>query len=347
MSHHATLSPSSFPAMDQCSCYKSKPGDSEASIEGTFQHRELECLIQGADPLSPGWTPGVLWAYEKIINGFDMHKTHSEYKLSLLRDFQEITYGTSDIVGRRNDGHLAVYDYKSGQQRDSSAQLAVYALMAMQKYGETECICLIGYGRDQWEESWILTLEEAERIVYGIIEKVQNDPQPSICEYCSWCEHSGNCSAETEAITTVAAGYEPETLDITAVETWHASEITDPVQMAKVYKVACVLAKWADSAKHHAKEAMMNGMVIPGYKKRNGSKVRKVDDIQGAYEASGMNPQEFLACCTVSVTALEEAIKEKDGLKGKALKSEVAQRFEKVIYIKENAASMVAEKKEK
>jgi len=330
--------------MDQCPCYKSKPGDSEASIEGTRQHKQLEKVLKG-DAEGEKLEAGVIWASDKIRSQFDWFM--SEVEIVLLKDFKEVTFGTADVLGNLNDGMLAVGDYKSGQQRDSSAQLAVYALMAMQKSGRTECKCVIWYGRAEWEESWVLTLEEAERIVYGIIDKVQNDPQPSICEYCSWCEHSGNCSAETEAITTVATEYEPETLDITAVETWHASEITDPVQMAKVYKVACVLEKWAKAAKHHAKDAMLNGMVIPGYKMRNGSKVRKVDDIQGAYEASGMNPQEFLACCTVSVTALEEAIKEKDGLKGKALKSEVAQRFEEVIYIKENAASMVAEKKEK
>ncbi len=36
--------------------------------------------------------------------------------------------------------------------------------MAMQKYGETQCACIVGYGRDQWEDWSILTLEEAERI---------------------------------------------------------------------------------------------------------------------------------------------------------------------------------------
>jgi len=344
MNHHPTLSPSSFPAMDQCPCFKSSGEDTDANVEGMIQHADLEdSLNLGA--VAPNVTPGVEWAFHKIRDMFESYS--SEIKLHLLKDFQEVTYGTADVLGYLKNGYLAVGDYKSGQQRDSSAQLAVYALMAMQKHGEIACRCFIWYGRDEWEESWILTIEEAEAIVYGIIESTDN-PESKLCDYCNWCKHEGVCSATTTAIATIATSYEPEAIDIEDIETWHTSEITDPAQMAKVYRVACVISKWADSAKHHAKEAVQKGMVLPGFKLRNGAKKRHIADIEAAYNASGMSPSEFLACCSVSVADLEKKLTTSRSVKGKkAIATMMDEVFGDTIYIKENAPSLVAEKEKK
>ena len=346
MSKHHEYSPSKFPALDLCACYESNGETSEAAEEGIKQHKELECLIDGADPQSEGWNEGVLWAYNRIKELFKI--STSEIKLSLLDDdFQEILYGTADVVGYLYNGNLAVGDYKSGQQRDSKAQLAVYALMAMQKHGEKFCQCFIWYGRDKWEESFAFTYEEAYNLVYAIIKKV-GDPskKPNLCEYCAWCKHSGTCGATTQAIATVASGYD-DPIDISSIDTWHASEITDPNQLGKIYEVAQYLAKWADNAKHSIKQKLVQGETVTGYKLRNGAKKRHVSDIAKAHELSGLTPDEFLACCSVAVGKLEKKIAEKEGLKGNAIKETVNARLEEVIYVKENEPSIIKIKEKK
>lgn len=345
--HHETRSPSSLPALDKCPCFVSGPAG-EAAEEGRKQHQQLSMLFDGLDPYSNGTQP-TLWAWQWVQDNMDMHRTKNEVRLSVLRDFEEITYGTADFLGYDVMGYLTVIDYKSGQRRDYYYQLITYALGAMQKYGERECRVVILYGRDEAINEFVIVLEDAEEAVYALFDRLEKGGEPRLCEYCGWCALNGQCAATTKAIAEVAGRYEPEQFDLGSIETWHASELTDPEQMSKVYEVACFLEKWATGAKHHIKQKAIEGVEIPGYKLRAGAKVRTIDEgsIQQAFEASGLTDSEFLSCCSVAVGKLEAAIGQKEDMKGKELKNEVNRRLESVMYLKENAPSLVREKRKK
>ena len=44
--HHATLSPSAFPAFDKCPCFKSSPNSGPAAKRGTELHDQFEEVIK-------------------------------------------------------------------------------------------------------------------------------------------------------------------------------------------------------------------------------------------------------------------------------------------------------------
>lgn len=343
MQHHETHSPSALPALDKCPCFKSAPAG-RAAEEGTRQHQQLTDLYDGKEIDA---APGVKWAWQWVQENMDMHRTGNEVCLSLMRDFEEITFGTADFIGYDKLSALTVIDYKSGQERDYYYQLITYALAAMQKYGEQECRVVVLYGKIETVREFTILKEDAENAVFTLFDRLDGESTPTLCDYCGWCALNGECSATVPAIAAVVEQYPEEPIDTSEIVTFHASEITDPAQMAKVYEIACAVEKWAESAKHHAKQAAIEGMQIPGFRLRNGNKVRKIADtnIPAAFEATGLSREEFFSCCSVAVGKLEKAIAAKEGLKGKALKDEVNNRLADVIYLQENSPSLVRERK--
>jgi hypothetical protein len=303
-------------------------------------------LFDGLDPESNG-TPPTLWAWQWVQDNMDMHRTKNEVRLSLMRDFAKITFGTADFIGFDNESRLTVIDYKSGQQRDYYYQLITYALAAMQKYGEAECRVVTLYGRTEDVHEFMILKEDAEAEVFALFDRLVEGGDPCLCDYCGWCALNGSCEATAPAITAVATRYPEQPIDVTAIETFHASEITDPAQMAKVYELACAVYKWAESAKHHARQAAIEGMEIPGFKLRAGAKRRHVSEsmVVQAFQDSGLTREEFLSCCTVAVGKVEKIIGKKEGIKGNALKDEVNSRLADVMYLQENSPSLVRDKR--
>jgi len=118
-------------------------------------------------------------------------KLITEERISVMRDGEEITFGSMDAYCK---GHL--FDLKTGQKRDYKQQMAAYALGVMQKYGDKELTCHLVYSRFKGVDKFSLTREQAEDIVYAIVDSV-NDPtrSPWPCEYCAWCARKESCTA--------------------------------------------------------------------------------------------------------------------------------------------------------
>ena len=301
--HHA-VSPSKLPMLAKCLCYESAPVGAAAN-EGTRQHEQLAAILTDK-PCADGIEihPGVAWAAE-YINRCTSNILLIEERMSLIGDdFEEITFGTLDVVAAANraDGDkIFVMDYKSGEDWNYGPQMAAYARMAMIRYGRTICEVHELYGRYCQAKKYSLTMAETDYIP-GLIAAAQApDRRPTMCEFCGWCVKQGTCGAAVEPILRVATDYEPESpvakLPLSAVATWRASEITDPNQMAVVLDVASYLYAWASAAKAHAREAAVKGMEIPGYVLKDGAARREFADITAAYAASGLGADAFLACC--------------------------------------------------
>jgi hypothetical protein len=307
----------------KCPCYESAPVGAAAE-EGTRQHEQLARLLADK-PFADGAEihPGVAWAAEYIQRHTGSgqedawHFRLVEERLSLVNDdFEEITFGTLDVVAlvNRADGDkLVVMDYKSGEDWSYGPQMAAYARMAMLRYGVAICEVHELYGRYRKAKKYYLTMAETDCIP-GLIAAAQApDRKPALCEFCGWCAKQGVCQTATDPIVKVATEYEPDgvvaKLPLADVTTWHASQIADPAQMAIVLQVAEHLGKWADAVKAHARDAAKNGMAIPGYKLVPGKMRREfVDGIPAVFAASGLSDEEFLSCCTASVTKVEEAM---------------------------------------
>ena len=133
----------------------------------------------------------VIWSAQYIMSVVGRKKLITEERISVMRDGEEITFGWLDGYCK---GHL--FDLKTGQKRDYKQQMAAYALGVMQKYGDKELTCHLVYSRFKGVDKFSLTREQAEDIVYAIVDSV-NDPtrSPWPCEYCAWCARKESCTA--------------------------------------------------------------------------------------------------------------------------------------------------------
>jgi len=353
--HHSTLSPSSFPMLAKCPCFKAgEPG--EAAQSGTRQHKYLETLLKGDAVVS--FKDTIKSEVEQAEWAADFIRLHTgdnrliEERLSLIDDeFEEITFGTLDVVcmaNRAQGDKLVVMDYKSGEDHGYLPQMAVYARMAMIRFAVESCEVYELYGRRQYPKKYDLNISDTD-FIFDIIAATKNpEKRPCLNEFCKWCSSQGKCPQTVGAITKVATEYEPggeiATLPIATVKTWHASQITDPGQMSMVLTVAEYIGKWADTVKAHAKAAALKGMEIPGYILKDGNQKREFTDITEAYNASGLDADEFLACCTASVSQVEKAIARKIGFKtptAKNARDSINSAIGGVIIRKQNTPSLV------
>ena len=133
----------------------------------------------------------VIWSAQYIMSVVGRKKLITEERISVMRGDEEITFGSMDAYCK---GHL--FDLKTGQKRDYSQQMAAYALGVMQKYKEKKLTCHLVYSKTKEVEKFDLTREEAEDIVYAIVDSV-NAPtrSPWPCEYCAWCDRKESCTA--------------------------------------------------------------------------------------------------------------------------------------------------------
>ncbi len=84
--------------------------------------------------------------------------------------------------------------------------------------------------------------------------------------------------------------------------------------------MARVLEKWCESVKHHALQMRLGGQEIPGHELRSRSGARKITDPMAAWAAvrDRLSPDQFVACCDVSLPKLETAFAEAAPRGGKA-----------------------------
>jgi CRISPR/Cas system-associated exonuclease Cas4 (RecB family) len=133
----------------------------------------------------------VVWAAEYIMSVVGRRKLITEERISVMRDGEEITFGSMDAYCKGN-----LFDLKTGLVRDYRQQMAAYALGVMQKYKEKKLTCHLVYSKTKEVKEFSLTRKEAEDIVYAIVDSV-NDPtrSPWPCEYCIWCGRREQCTA--------------------------------------------------------------------------------------------------------------------------------------------------------
>ena len=178
----------------------------------------------------------ILWAAQYIMSVVGRKKLITEERISVMRGDEEVTFGSLDAYCK---GHL--FDLKTGQIRDYSQQMAAYALGVMQKYGEKKLTCHLVYSRFKHVEKFDLTREEAEGIVYGIVDSV-NDPtrSPWPCEYCVWCDRKETCTALKHFAYTVGG-------QMATMKLINLNEPLKPAVRQRLLSIADAVENWSEN----------------------------------------------------------------------------------------------------
>jgi hypothetical protein len=252
-------------------------------------------------------------------------------------------FGTVDRV-IINGTHVDVADFKYGRgsidDADINIQGQAYLLGVMDKFPhlETATVHFIIPRRDE-----VLThdytradMEDIRLRISLIVEKAEKEDSEAIpnSEGCRYCKHKLGCPALSDKMLPIAKKYAESVTDfeVNLWDSYSPAEIEDPAVLGKMLNVAQVVDKWASAAKAQAlKLAVEEGAEIPGYNLHYRAASLKVKDGQAAYDAVEdlLSPEEFMAACNVSMTALGKAYAEKlpHGEKNKA-RGRVEERLE-------------------
>ena len=175
----------------------------------------------------------IVWAASYILSVAGRKKLISEQRVSIMRDGEEISFGSMDAYCK---GHL--FDLKTGMKRDYKQQMAAYALGVMQKFGDKKLTCHLVYSRFKDGETFDIELEEAERIVYGIVDSVKDPTRsPWPCDYCRWCSRKDNCTAIKHFSYTIAGQVE-------AMKQINLDDPLDPAVRERLLSIVDAVEDW-------------------------------------------------------------------------------------------------------
>lgn len=198
--------PSALPKLLECRCYEGKPGTSAAAERGTridAAIRRLYALRQGlpwndADgaesALNDEDAEAVRWALDKLDElsldplTDEHHAVETrESELRAVVPVEGVLPGTMDALCV---GLGWLVDFKTGQKRNYTPQMAAYALACMDAYFADRWTAHILFVDSQEVVSREFTEVEARLLVEPIVNM---PPVPTACEYCKWCAKFEGC----------------------------------------------------------------------------------------------------------------------------------------------------------
>jgi hypothetical protein len=141
----------------------------EHQEEGIHVHRAVQRWIETGDPESVH--PGVKWLVESwdeksLPEEADALSMHSEVLVSDLKQYASAV----DIIVRRTDNELMIYDIKKGvfKREYVTWQLSIYRYL-IEKYAKKqvgECVCICMKDRDYYK-IFPKSHEQVEKLLYG------------------------------------------------------------------------------------------------------------------------------------------------------------------------------------
>ncbi len=332
LAHHPK-GPSNFPAWAHCPCFEgekdiedldiesllpeSKQLDATAKNRGTAQHESLaKVILQHPDPfagLDEVEEAQVRWTASEVIQGaaavgYDVAEISVEQRLTLYDGgFGVIFFGTADI-----EYGPFIDDAKFGDIRDYFAQMAGYALAKMERDELRRVTARLRYGRARRTIEHNITKETAERVVYGILAKV-DDPnkRPKPCEYCGWCKKAATCEAINVVVDSVLAKRDDWGIRLPSAR---LSEIgSDPVLIGALRWIwKAYVEPWGAKLEYHSNIMASMGNVPLGFKKqpeRGRLEFTSSAAVVDVLEKAGLPRESIIAAATFSMTALTEAYK--------------------------------------
>ena len=253
--------------------------------------------------------------YIKRVSGDN--PIESEIEVKLMRDGEEVTFGTYDASSK---GHL--FDLKTGQmERNYVPQMAVYAAAICQRDGIEQITCHLIYSSLGKIDQFTFSREEAETLAFRIVDSVNNPTRsPNPCDYCNWCHHTEYCTALRSTAMTVA-----EKQGLILKEKVDA--ITDGKTMGVFSDVAQVCGSFIEMVKKKRDEFDE----VDGWSKSTRKGTKKITDITGALIQSGLPADVFVNACTVSYSKLRKQFAEHKGVSEQEADRELSTLISSVI----------------
>ena len=339
---HAEHSPSKFPQYEKCLCFESAPVGAAAK-QGSYEHEVLENFMKGRTigDVDDATIDKVQWAYETVLSDVTRLKVQAtevqiEQRVGITdENFEEVTFGTLDISFRDY-----LYDYKSGQMRNYWGQMAVYALGMMQAKNLKKVNVVILYGRFKKRDEYVIELAEAEEYVFGLITALKGgDLVPKKNDYCGWCQKKTSCP---EIIGPVKAVLKK--LDIPDISPRRLRDLLSksrdklkPGMISELMPVAEAVQSWADAIIGKCREYLDAEQDVPGWKLQSKNGAKFINDVSKARELLGIDAENFINACTVSLPKLSKLYRSYDA----ELKSDAAAR----IAVESKIETVLAQKK--
>lgn len=314
--HHPLYPPSSLPAIAICPA-RVRMGqglpdlpESEDASEGRMLHSAVKAGDVALDSEQAELVRKCRDLISELSENDTGHVFHEERISVFGTDFQELTFGTADIVILFDD-KVKIIEEKYGRNEVEEAannlQLACYAVGAAQKYGVDKVECHVFQPRINRHSSYTFTdISAVLASIEAVIDKSKAPawiyhPCEEACRYCKAKFTCEPCLRSLSALPAVAAVPEADKALVLAKT------------MPKLIPAAKQAAKLAEAILSRAKEMIAAGTPIEGFCLKEGNEVRFVADILKAFESTkDFIPQdEFLKLCSVSVGAYEEKFIEK------------------------------------
>lgn len=315
---HAKHSPSSLKNKEICPHWQNRPGSSAAADEGTRMHEAAE--TGNFDGLNAEQCAQVESCIAEVTHRQAEIKDCNRYN-ELKLEIGNLTFGTADVVlvGATT---ASLIDYKMGRvpvdPAETNLQGIAYAIGVFETF-PVDCVSVVFLQPrcDIISEYTFHRTHDYSRLLARVAEVIRQAedehspfcPHPENCEYCGY---KAECPALATKALAVAAQY-ADALELP--DEMHPSNITEPKQMALALRLAPVLTDWAQSVRKHALEMVQEGQEIPGYGLKFRSGQRTLKDIPLVWDLIHsefcVSLSDFLPACSISVTALEKAVKSK------------------------------------
>lgn len=295
------IRPSNLPKLAVCPQYEGSAAPSAAAERGTrIDEYFRDCIKSRIDSglEDPEEMEAAQWASDYVRNRCGIEEVlsaESECRIGCFVDGFNIT-GTMDAVCPSM--HL-LFDLKTGEIRNYREQMAAYAFACMEWYSRSEWTAVLVFADQKEIREHRFRREEAEEIVREIVNaRTAGNPEPIVCEYCSWCSKFSACQAVT-ASANLALGLVPE------ADRFQRA-IATPDGLAAFLNGARIVEEWAEVAKAEAKKRIMAGETVPGWRIQSRAGAGRVD-VQRLLAIPEANPVKLLPK-TVSEKTAREAL---------------------------------------
>lgn len=294
------IRPSNLPKLSLCAQYEGGNTSSPAAERGTridAMFRDLVASPGGRTIQDPEEWAVAEWAAEYVRRRSGVEEcltSEDACRVTAHVNGLEIG-GTMDAVCP--EMHL-LYDLKTGEIRDYRAQMAAYALACMEHYNATEWTAVLVFADKREIREHRFRIYEAQALLSEIVSKRMRDiPEATPCDYCGWCAKAGSCGALHDAGN--------RALGLLAEPDRFARILENPATLGLFLQQAAVVEDWIEQARARAKQTLLDGGDVVGWKlqKRSGRATVRVEKLI----AAGADLERILPS-TVSEKTAREAL---------------------------------------
>ena len=297
------LRASSLPKLAECPVFVGGDGYSEFAQRGTRIDNDIREIVSGKPVVASedeGERAATTWGVQTLLNlaGGSPIETREEY---LQMDIPGLSRtGTADALCVEKKW---LADIKSGQIRNYREQMAAYALACMNAHWEFSWTTHVVYVDQRVVRSYEFTLEQAERIVQGVISAATSPlARPTPCQYCDWCANKDRCKA-----LVVQSKHALADIDATNGDTLTIIRerlLASPEQHADfVARFKWFAKEFGEPLTDALKERLVAGEEVPGWKLTNPSPRRYVEPADILPVVKKMSPEQAFFCAGGKMSA--------------------------------------------